>query len=85
MGEMTPREKRIVASTPTGLHCWYLSFWIPGWGQLCQGRGGMALLTFLGTPTMYILDWRWGIVLHLLCVFNAWHWTFRFTRLEPLT
>jgi DNA-directed RNA polymerase subunit RPC12/RpoP len=48
-----------------------LSFLIPGAGQMYRGKVGIGLLWFFGVVLGYILMVVPGVILHLLCVFNA--------------
>lgn len=48
-----------------------LSFVIPGAGQMYKGKVGAGLLWFLAVVIGYIAMIVPGIILHLVCIFNA--------------
>jgi len=48
-----------------------LSFVIPGAGQMYKGKIGAGLLWFVVVVTGYVLMIVPGIILHLICIFNA--------------
>jgi len=51
------------------------SFFIPGLGQLIQGRPLPALLFFIGTGLLWIVSFGWlGWVGHIWATINAARW-----------
>lgn len=48
-----------------------LSFFIPGLGQLCQGRWIMGFLAFVLTLVGYMLFIVPGLIFHLLTIVDA--------------
>jgi hypothetical protein len=48
-----------------------LSLFIPGAGQMYKGRVGAGLMWLIFTILGYLLFVVPGIILHLLCIFNA--------------
>jgi hypothetical protein len=74
----TPPSQPIAPTAPTApARQWspgiaaLLSFVIPGAGQMYKGKVGAGLLWFVAVVIGYILLIVPGIILHLVCIFNA--------------
>jgi TM2 domain-containing membrane protein YozV len=59
---------------PNGLPYWLASLVVPGWGQLCQGRG-IAFVWAIGCALLYWFRWPVGICVHLACLCDGYVWT----------
>ena len=49
-----------------------LSFFIPGLGQIYKGQIGFGLICLIGTVIGYMLMIVPGLIVHLLCIVNAY-------------
>lgn len=50
----------------------FLSFLIPGWGQMRRGKWKQGLIWLLATVAGYFLMIVPGVVLHLICILEAY-------------
>jgi hypothetical protein len=66
-----------ISTTPSAPRQWspgiaaLLSFIIPGAGQMYKGKIGAGLLWFVAVVIGYISLIAPGVILHLICIFNA--------------
>jgi hypothetical protein len=60
-----------------GIPYWMASIFFPGWGQLCQDRKLVGLIHLVCIPALYFLDWRFGLLCHLVSVIDAFRFATR--------
>jgi len=48
-----------------------LSFFLPGLGQVCQGRVGAGIAWLLSAIVGYLVFFVIGLLIHIMCVFDA--------------
>lgn len=48
-----------------------LSFFLPGLGQMCQGRVGAGIAWLLSAIVGYLVFFVIGLLIHIMCVFDA--------------